>query len=205
MPRPGLLFFVLVISMAATVHIVAQTNPVVQSCLDPRVDASSDLDKRIDACLRVIGDGIIGHDVRAEAYLRRALAYAQKYGLTNSVQDADRAIADLSDGLRLDPKNAAGQRYALQMRAGLYYHKGDYDRALADYTALLGIEPNSTTFYVYRAEVFADKGDRQRAIADLTQAIQREPKAGDLYAQRALLYVQINKLKPRPWQMLIMS
>jgi tetratricopeptide (TPR) repeat protein len=164
-----------------------------QACLDRRDDQPDQLGARIEACRLVIGDKKINAATRAEASLRRALAYAQRAEQTGSNDDIDRAIADLAEGLRLDP-NYAAQRYALQMRAGLRFHRGDYDAAAADYTALLGLEPNWTAGYSYRGIVFAAKGEPDRAIADFTEAIRLDPNAAAIYNNRALSYLQAGKL-----------
>jgi tetratricopeptide (TPR) repeat protein len=184
----------LAIIAASSVPALSQDNsPEQQACFDRRADQPTDLDYRIGACLRVIGDSVLGASIRAEAYLRRALAHAQKAAQSNSKEDVDRAVADLSEGLRLDPDNAAAQRYVYQTRAGLYFHSADYDRALADYTALIRLEPNSATAYHYRGIVHATKGDHEPAIADFTQAIRLEPKAVHAYNQRAWSYLQAGK------------
>jgi hypothetical protein len=161
------------------------------ACLDPHTDRPGELAQRIEACRQIIGDSRVGLDSRAEAYLRRAMAYAQRAEQTGRADDMDRAISDLSDGLRLDD-NASARIYVYQNRAGLYFHKGNYDRALADYTKLLELMPDTATIYGYRAVVFAAKQDYPGAISDFTEAIRREPSA-DLYAQRALSHLQAGK------------
>ncbi len=185
----------IVIVAGSAVPAAAQTDPHPErACLDRRDDQPDQFGTRIEACRRVIGDSRINTETRAETYLRRALAFAQRAEQTASNDDIDRAIADLGEGIRLDPNNPAAQRYVLQMRAGLNFHRGDYDHAITDYTSLLDLEPNSITAYSYRAIVFAAKGEPDRAIPDFTEAIQREPTAASLYNQRALSYLRVGKL-----------
>lgn len=188
--RRAILAALIIFATSPTLASADVDRPDQKACFDRRSDQSTDLDKRIEVCLHVIGDSTASADIRAEAYLRRALAYAQKSELSHSKDDIERAIADLAEGMRLDPNNVAAQRYALQMRAGLYYHKEDYDRAVADYTTLLGLEPDWAAGYNYRGIVFATTGDYSRAIADFTEAIRRQPMAAEFYNQRALSYLQ---------------
>lgn len=191
--RAGCIFAAIVILLALAAPAAAQTDQhPEQACLDRHDDFPAAIDKRIDACLHVIGDSMIDADTRAEAYLRRALGFAQRAEMTGNKDDIDRAIADLGEGLRLDPNNVAAQRYVAQMRAGLHFNKGDYDAAVADYTTLLALEPNWPLGYSYRGIVFAAKGEHDRAIADFTEAIQLAPQP-EYYQQRAISYLQIGK------------
>lgn len=171
---------------------LAQSNAGEQGCFNRSPDRPAQLDERIAACLRVIDDSSLSAEVRSEAHLRRALAYAQKAQHANDKADIDRAVADLSEGLRLDPDNGAAQRFVYQTRAGLHFHKGDYDQAIADYTSLLRLDP-SATIYGFRGFVYATRGDHERAIADYTQAIQLEPKVARIHAQRAWSNLQAGR------------
>jgi len=165
-----------------------------QTCFDRRTDQPGDLQNRIAACSAVIDNGELRADVRAEGLLRRAMAYAEKAAQSDSKDDMDRAILDLSKGMQLDPDNRAAQKYAYRMRAGLYFHKGDHDLALADYTALIRLEPNSATVHEYRGVVYAAKGAHEQAIADYSEAIRLEPKVARVHNQRAWSYLQVGKI-----------
>jgi len=165
-----------------------------QACLEQRNDQPADLDKRIAACSRLIADSTVSIDIRAGAYMRRARAYAQKAEIGNEKDNLDRAIADLSEIIRLTQNNPLAQRYAYQLRAGLLFIKGDYDRALADQTMLIKLEPQSATAYHYRGIINADKGSYDSAIADFSESIRLVPNFAESYSQRALAYLHANKL-----------
>src|SRR5262249_22792678 len=68
-----------------------------------------------------------------------------------------------------------------------YRHKGDPDRAIADYTQAIQRDPTAA-HYNNRGLAYSDKGDLDRAIADYTQAIQRDPKHAKAYTNRCLAY-----------------
>ena len=55
--------------------------------------------------------------------------------------DNDRAIADYTEAINLDPKLAL----AYNNRGNAYADKNDYGRAIADYEAALRIDPNFTS------------------------------------------------------------
>jgi Tfp pilus assembly protein PilF len=191
---PRLTIFVLAVLTAVVTQAFSQAaRDNKQTCFDFRPDLPTEVDNRIDSCLLVIGDNRIDADIRAEAHMRRALAYAQRAEQLNNTGDIDRALADLAEGIHLDPNNPAAQYFVLQTRASLYYHKGDYERAIAAYSDLIGRDPDTSALYTYRGIVFATKGDHANAISDFNEAIRREPNA-DLYTQRALSYLQAGKL-----------
>ena len=66
----------------------------------------------------------------AVAYNNRGLAYSKK-------GDTDRAIADYTQAVQLDPKYA----HAYQNRGLAYYGKGDTDRAIADSRRARQLDP----------------------------------------------------------------
>jgi tetratricopeptide (TPR) repeat protein len=49
--------------------------------------------------------------------------------------------------------------------------KGDYDRAIADYTEAIRLDPGLALAYNNRGFAYSHKGDNDRAIADYDQAI----------------------------------
>jgi formylglycine-generating enzyme required for sulfatase activity/lipoprotein NlpI len=142
--------------------------------------------------MRVIGDTGASSEMRAAAHLRRGLAYVQKAGQLQQKEDIARAIADLSESIRLVPDNPARNEIH-QLRASLHFHSGDYERALQDYTVLIGLDAHSAQAYAYRGYVYAAKGAHDLAIADYTEAIRLDPKIVGSYNQRAWSYLQAGR------------
>ena len=105
-----------------------------------------------------------------DAYIRRGNAYNHK-------GDYDRAIADLEQAVRLDPKDPK----AYVIRGFAYVEKGDYDRAIADLEQAVRLDPKDPKAYVIRGFAYVEKGDYDRAIADLEQAIRLDPKDPEAY------------------------
>jgi tetratricopeptide (TPR) repeat protein len=68
------------------------------------------------------------------------------------------------------------------------FAKGDYDRAIADYTQAIRLNPNSTTIYNNRGNAYSNKGDYDHAIADYTQAIRLDPNSATAYNNRGTAY-----------------
>jgi tetratricopeptide (TPR) repeat protein len=66
--------------------------------------------------------------------------------------------------------------------------KGDYDRAIAEYTEAIRLDPDFPAPYEHRAVAFFEKGEVDRAIADNTAAILLAPDRAVLYRNRGREY-----------------
>jgi tetratricopeptide (TPR) repeat protein len=97
---------------------------------------------------------------------------------------SDRAIADYSEAIRLDPKYVN----AYYARAFVYHAKGDYDRAITDFNEALRLDPKYALAYYNRGLAYHDKGDYDRAIADYNEAIRLDPRDGDSLFGRGRAY-----------------
>jgi tetratricopeptide (TPR) repeat protein len=117
-----------------------------------------------------------GRDLAA-FYSNRAAAY-------NEQGDNDRAIADLNEAIRLDPK--LGMAY--NNRGAAYNEQGDNDRAIADYNEAIRIDPKFAMAFSNRGNAYHDKGDNDRAIADHSEAIRLDPKFARAFQNRGSDY-----------------
>ena len=103
---------------------------------------------------------------------------------------------------RVDPSNASSMRQDLMniyyKRGNGNYGVGDLDRALADYTEAIQLEPedvddtinNSSNSYHYlaRGRTYRDKGELDHAIADFDQAIKLKPDSYAAFVERGIAY-----------------
>jgi tetratricopeptide (TPR) repeat protein len=93
-------------------------------------------------------------------------------------EEARRKVADREEALG----------YAL--RAATYCEqKGNYDRAIADCTKAIRLNPEGISAYYWRADAYKHKRDYDRAIADYTEAIHLDPKRAPYYARRGEAYM----------------
>jgi tetratricopeptide (TPR) repeat protein len=81
-------------------------------------------------------------------------------------RDYDRATADYSEAIRLDPKYA----FALNNRGLAYGDKRDYDGAVSDFSETIRLDPKLAIAFYGRANTYREKGDRDRAIEDFREA-----------------------------------
>jgi tetratricopeptide (TPR) repeat protein len=95
----------------------------------------------------------------------------------------DRAIRGYDQTIALSP-NAQAYR----SRGAAYWMKGDYDRAIADTTRAIELEPNNAYAYNSRGIAYKEKGDYDHAIADYDKAIALDPKNVFAYNNRGNAY-----------------
>ena len=94
--------------------------------------------------------------------------------------DLTGAIADYTEAIRLDPKNARAYRN----RGFAKEKNGDLAGAMADYTEAIRFDPKDTLAYCDRGVVKAKNGDLAGAMADYKEAIRLDPKYALAYRLR---------------------
>jgi tetratricopeptide (TPR) repeat protein len=77
---------------------------------------------------------------------------------------------------------------AFNNRGNAYNSKGEYQRAIADFTEAIRLNSKLAYIYVNRSFALFKTGASERAIADLNEAIRIEPTDSKAYHQRALTY-----------------
>ena len=93
-------------------------------------------------------------------------------------------IRYFTEAIRLDPKFAK----AYYKRGNCYGDKGEYDKAIADFTEVIRLDP----VYKNRAISYGTKDDKAiAAIVVFTEAIRLNPTNPELYKNRAIAYRKI--------------
>jgi tetratricopeptide (TPR) repeat protein len=168
--------------MAATMMAALATVPA--RAADPRSDdwrvctTGVTVEQKLAACTAVLEQQNTPTLQLVGAHVRRGYLYFQ------SKQDADRAIQDYDEAIRLDPNSA----WAFDNRGLAYVKKGQIDRALQDYDQAIRVNPKFAVAYVNRGDALRSKGRYDRAIADFDQAVALEPELISAYFGRALAY-----------------
>jgi len=106
----------------------------------------------------------------------------QNIGVALKNGNIDAVIANCTEALRLIPESTDADIYDL--RGSAYYDKKDYDRAIADFTHAIRLNPNKADFYSSRADAWKKKNNYDKAIADISEAIRLNPKDADAYNTR---------------------
>jgi tetratricopeptide (TPR) repeat protein len=132
-------------------------------------------EKRIAACTRIISRHDEGPERIAQAHTYRGIAYRNR-------EDRDRAIADFTKAIELDPKRAAYNR-------GLVHAaRNEHDQAIAQYDEAIRLDANDAAAYSARGSALNAKGERDKAVADFSEAIRLDPKLAVAYLNRGNAY-----------------
>jgi tetratricopeptide (TPR) repeat protein len=102
--------------------------------------------------------------------------------------DLNTAIADYTQALQLKNKRKDYTRL-YPLRAIAYERKGDYQKAIDDYTYVLNLNPDDEDAYAQRAQDYVQLKQYNKAIADYSRAIELVPyDAAPCYVGRAKAY-----------------
>ncbi len=78
--------------------------------------------------------------------------------------------------------------HLFQFRAAVYGAGGEWERAIADLTEAIRLEPENAKAYVGRGWAYEGKGDYPKCIDDCTDAIRLDPKLAEAYNYRGIAY-----------------
>ena len=132
-------------------------------------------ERRIAACTRIINR-------RDEGPTSIALAYTYRGNAYRSREENERAIADFTKAIELDPTHASYNK-------GLVHAaKDELDLAIAAYTEAIRLDPSYAVAYNSRGNSHVAKGERELAIADFDAAIRLDPKLSVAYSNRCAAY-----------------
>jgi tetratricopeptide (TPR) repeat protein len=144
----------------------------VTDCKESRIAAV-----RIVACSHVISTKTAAPELRAEAYRRRAEAFAERAANKD-------AIADYTEALRL--KGDDGSAFYGRGQARLA--AGETDEAISDFTQAIRYNGDAPGLYVARGYAQMVKGNAGESIADFTVAIRLDPENASAFNNRGLAW-----------------
>jgi tetratricopeptide (TPR) repeat protein len=147
---------------------------VIERCLNR--DENTAPPSIIQACTESLDHQILQGSARYFLFVNRAEAYF-------ALGDAQHALGDYNEAIRLAPRNAS-----------LYYNRGIFfaaqangEDALRDFDTAIGIDPKLAPALWQRAKIYEARGDFGEAIADFSEAIRLQPKTAALWSERGLV------------------
>ena len=140
-------------------------------------------DQAIAACTRAIDSGRYSGRELAALFTNRCVELNDTQG--------DKAIADCSQAIRLDPDGAA----AFSGRAGAYRAIGQYDRAIEDMNQAIRLSPNDADMFNNRGLAHHENGQYDRAIEDFNQTIRLAPNEAIAFYNRGMSWERKNDLQ----------
>lgn len=106
----------------------------------------------------------------------------------------DLAIRHLTAALEVRGLSPTYFGFLYSERGRAYNAKGDFERAIDDFTASLRLAPQDTTTLYRRGVAYWNAGDYERSVTDFTTAIRLDPEDSDLYRERGDAYRAMNRL-----------
>jgi len=99
--------------------------------------------------------------------------------------ELDQAIAEYDKVAVMLPNDSA----VYYNRGQAYFRKGDYNKAINDFTKSLAIKPHYSTYY-NRGLAHWNNGSPKQAIVDYTSAIEMQPSNSNAYCNRGVVYFE---------------
>ena len=174
------------------VAMLAATAVAAQSLSDacPGADLGKP-EQAIEACTAAIDSGRFIGAAQVRALIARGILHhgvgKLAYGRHRDEAMAafDRAIADFSTAIGLEPRSAA----AHVARGTVHFDKLELDQAIADYGTAIRLDPASAKAHFMRGYAWFSKGDADRALSDYAEAIRLKPDYADVYEARGRIYL----------------
>lgn len=106
---------------------------------------------------------------------------AKKAGKSKDFDKAFALYQKVIDSGQLKGKDLAEIYYS---RGNTWFDKGDLDKAIADFSKCVELDPKNGDAYYSRAFAWDYKGEPDKAIADFTKAVEINPKDAESYYSR---------------------
>jgi tetratricopeptide (TPR) repeat protein len=109
---------------------------------------------------------------------KRVPAWYGRAGAWGSKHEWDKALQDLDEARRIDPRAAAplGEAAFFNFRGCLWLGKKAYDRAIRDFDEAIRLDPTFAPAFNHRGNAWEDQKEYDRAIRDYTEAIRLDLK-----------------------------
>ncbi len=137
------------------------------------VDGSS-LKVSIDSCTRLIESGAETEQGLAVVFYSRGIAHHWQ-------GDDDKAIADLSETIRINPWFADAWRW----RGQAWFGKDEHERAIRDYDAMVALDPSNPVAHFLRGSLHIWMRRYEPAIGDFGEAIRLDGTFAKAWYERA--------------------
>jgi len=105
--------------------------------------------------------------------------------------DSERRIRGCTAIIQDQSESEATRAKVYSNRGTAYSRQEDFDRAIADFSESIKLNPTSANAYNNRGRAYRDKGEDHRAIVDLNEAIRLDPRLAVAYYNRARAYSNV--------------
>jgi len=120
-------------------------------------------------------------------YQKRAAAYLGR-------EDFEKAIADLTKVIELDPNDANGFKDRAKAFLGIRRNSQNIQNAIKDFSSAIDLEPKDAEAYGIRGEAYAGLGLSEKANADFEKALSLKPADAQVLLNQGKFYFNSNDL-----------
>lgn len=145
---------------------------------------------RYDAAIANYNEYLKIRPTVAAGWYNRGLAYKQKAEAAMSRMDFEKAEADFTQAIKLDPKDADFWLHRGHVRSRLVPvdFANKLPQAIADYTQVIKLRPNASEGYTGRGRMYEESNQSEKALADLNKALQLNPRDYVAYFTRGKVH-----------------
>lgn len=143
--------------------------------------AEGNLDRQIAGCTRIIQDKSATTRERFISFYNRGNAYRDKF-------DYDQALADYSEAIELDPKQA----FAHNNRGIVHRLKGNFESAIADFGEAIKLDPKHAGALSNRCWTLSIVGrDFVEALANCNESLRLNARDHNTWDSRGFTYLKM--------------
>lgn len=130
-------------------------------------------------------DSVTLYDEVCRWYPRVPAAFQHRGQVLAERREYERAIADFTYSLKLNPKFTA----AYNSRGNIYFSRGEKALAYKDFLIAVKFGPRDSTSHNNLGYILTQKGDYDQALKHLNEAIRLNPKSPESYHNRGNLWL----------------
>jgi tetratricopeptide (TPR) repeat protein len=125
---------------------------------------------------------------------RAAAQSAEEWNCRGDTRDLDGQIAGCTRAINSGKYRGRNLAWAYTNRGSVYDYKKDFDRAIADLTEAIRLDPDAVVAYQDRAASYRNKGQYDRAIDDLDHAARLNPNDARTFMSRGIVYFKVGAI-----------
>ena len=117
---------------------------------------------------------------------------AEEWNCRGDTRDLDAQIEGCTRAINSGKYHGKGLAWAYTNRGSVYDYQKKFDRAIADLTEAIRLDPDAVVAYQDRAASYRNNGQYTRALDDLSRALRLAPRDARTLMSRGVIYLKLN-------------
>ena len=117
---------------------------------------------------------------------------AEQWNCRGDTRDLDEQIEGCTRAINSGKYHGKNLAWAYTNRGSVYDYQKDFDRAIADLTEAIRLDPSAVVAYQDRAASYRNKGQYTLALDDLDHALRLAPNDARTLMSRGVIYFKLN-------------